>query len=136
MLQYVKYSIIIGLIAFFVALLMPNKVTYTAPQVIEAKPTISHAQDTWIRALEWCESSGSPKAVNPEDSDGTPSFGAFQFKPTTFDFFKKKYGIDGEIMDRDIQYQIVSQMVLNQDKVHFDKQFPNCVKKLGLPPRF
>jgi hypothetical protein len=135
-------SLIYWLVAALVALVLgltlaPETASYTAPPpVIQPnKPSLSHAQDTWVRALEWCESSGKPEAINPNDLDNTPSYGAFQFKPSTFEYFSKLYGITGELMDRDVQYEIVSQMVLHRDEIAWDKQFPWCVKKLGFPPR-
>lgn len=96
------------------------------------KPT--QRQEVWLSALEWCESGGSPTAINPKDLDGTPSLGAFQFKPSTFDLYSKKYGIKGELMDRDIQRLIVAQM-LNDSSVKWRNQFPDCVRnKIGYPP--
>lgn len=116
--------------------LMPGKATAPEPVIAEeVKPTLTHEQETWIRALEWCESRGNPEAVNEMDLDGTPSYGAFQFKPSTYQFFALKYGVEpGELMDREIQYQIVEQMVLHRDEIRWGQQFPWCVKKLGAPP--
>jgi len=98
------------------------------------EPSITHQQETWIRALEWCESNGSVEAINPKDLDDTPSYGAFQFKPSTFDYFAKLYDVSGELMDREAQYQIVKNMVLNRDKIAWSRQFSSCVRKLGYPP--
>lgn len=110
-------------------------------KVVEAK--VTHAQDTWIRALEWCESNGNPGAVNPKDKDGTPSYYSFQFKPETFRYYGEMYSViekeltHEEIMelirDREIQKTIVEHMVLDK-RVNFRQQFPACTKKLGLPP--
>lgn len=94
---------------------------------------LSHKEALWIAALEWCESRGDPEAVNEEDLDGTPSFGAFQFKPGTFSMFAKAYGIEGDLMDRDAQYAIVRRM-LDDRSVNWRQQFPGCVRILGLPP--
>jgi hypothetical protein len=108
------------------------------PLLDEPKPAIvhpTHAQETWIRALEWCESNGRAEAINPNDLDNTPSYGAFQFKPETFVGFNKKYGLTGELMDREAQYRIVVRMVLDPDRIAFDKQFPDCTRRLGFPPK-
>lgn len=100
--------------------------------VEESKVELTHQQDVWLSALEWCESRGDNSAVNPEDSDGTPSYYAFQFKPSTFDYFSKKYGVNGKISDYKAQRQIVAKMLLDED-VDLRRQFPACVKQLGLP---
>ena len=34
-----------------------------APEPVDDAPRLTHAQETWIRALEWCESRGNPEAV-------------------------------------------------------------------------
>lgn len=108
-------------------------------------PILTHQQEVWIYALEWCESHGVESAVNPKDKDGTPSYYSFQFKPGTFRSYGELYGVipkgltDKEITDRlkdyKLQKDIVSFMV--QDKaVNWEQQFPDCVKrKIGRPPR-
>lgn len=54
------------------ATLMP----ITAPPVVEM-PKLTHQQEVWIYALEFCESRGNTEAINPKDLDGTPSYGAY-----------------------------------------------------------
>lgn len=99
-------------------------------------PQTSHRQETWIAALEWCESRGDNSAINPKDLDGTPSYGAFQFKPSTLDYYAGMYGVaTTTLMDYDTQLAVVRQMVLHRDEIRWDRQFPWCVKKLGLPPK-
>src|SRR3990167_8303020 len=49
--------------------------------------------DNWQIELEICESQRNPLAVNPNDIDNTPSFGLYQFKPSTFELFVKKYDL-------------------------------------------
>jgi hypothetical protein len=111
-------------------------VTYVA--VAEAKvevPKLSHAQEVWKSALEWCESAGNPEAINKEDLDGTPSYGAWQFKPSTLDMFAKKYGIaTTTVMDYKVQEAVVTQMILHSKEINWRQQFPWCMKKIGLPP--
>ncbi len=105
---------------------------------------LSHQQETWIRALEWCESNGKTSAINPKDLDNTPSYGSFQFKPDTMYEYGIKYGIWSKQMDKEffkenllmnseLQSEIVGQMIFDK-RVNFRQQFPACTKKLGLPP--
>jgi len=106
---------------------------------------LSHRQETWRAALEWCESRGDPGAVNPKDRDGTPSYYSFQFKPSTFKSFGERYGIIEkgleiqEIKERMKDYQItlkiVEAMILDQKNINWENEFPGCVKKLGRPPK-
>ena len=124
------------------------------PTTIE--PQLTHAQDTWMRALEGCESRGIPEAVNPEDRDGTPSYGAWQFKPDTFWYYAELYDVDtpnlqeqidtepvvdgkqsltSPSFDRKYQRLVLKQMILHRDEIKWTQQFPDCVRKLGLPPR-
>lgn len=100
-----------------------------------AEPVLQQpsAQGIWIYALEWCESHGNPKAINPKDLDNTPSYGAFQFKPRTFSALAKAYGIKGEFMDPIAQQQIVARMI-NDKSMNLHVQFPGCTKKIGMPP--
>lgn len=91
-------------------------------------------QEKWLADLEQCESRGNPGAINPEDRDGTPSYGLLQFKPSTFEMFAKAYGIEGELMDPDAQRNIVRRM-MHDPSVRWETQFPDCVKKyIGRPP--
>ena len=91
--------------------------------------------EEWLLALEWCESRGRPSAVNPNDRDNTPSYGLLQFKPSTFDFFTKAYGLpEKELMDPDAQRAIVRRM-MQDPSIRWENQFPDCVKRhIGRPP--
>jgi hypothetical protein len=112
----------------------------------EPKITITHAQDVWINALEWCESRGNPANINPKDKDNTPSYYSFQFKPGTFRSYGEKYeiiekGLKEEVLrekmkDQKTQRKIVENML--QDKsVIWRNQFPDCVRnKIGYPPNY
>lgn len=125
----------------------PTVVQEAIPEtaIVEATttPKLSHRQEVWIGALEWCESRGNNEAVNEVDLDGTASYYAFQFKPGTLRYYGELYGIiekgktDGEIMsllkEYDIQRSIVEDMVLDHG-VQWERQFPGCVAKLGRPP--
>jgi len=100
-------------------------------------PTLSHAQEVWKGALEWCESQGVVSAVNPKDRDNTPSYGGFQFKPETLDYFAGIYGIatssDG-VMSYPVQSAVVDAMILDRGSIDWAHQFPVCVSRLGAPP--
>ena len=99
---------------------------------------LSFPQRAWLGALEWCESNGSPAAVNPKDVDDTPSYGILQFKPSTLEEYAKKYGITGALMNPDTQEKIVEHMILDTGitaKQWRHSLFPVCVSKLGSPPR-
>jgi len=91
-------------------------------------------QEAWLKRLEMCESTGNPNAINPNDLDNTPSYGLLQFKPSTFAEFSKAYGIEGELMDPDAQRAIVRRM-MHDPSVNWHQQFPDCVRRLGLPPQ-
>lgn len=113
--------------------------------VTEITPLLSHSQEVWLHALEWCESRGVVTAVNPKDLDNTPSYYSFQFKPGTFKGFGLQYGVlkkeevdtKEELMEKlkdyELQKAIVTQMILDP-KTSWYTQFPGCVKKLGKPP--
>ncbi len=96
--------------------------------------TLAHRQEIWLAVLEWCESRGFPDALNPIDKDGTPSFGAFQFKPDTFARYSKKYGIDGKLKDYNTQRAIVQRMI-GDPEVIWEQEFPDCVRRYGRPPQ-
>lgn len=117
-------------------------VTYEAPKKVLLK--INHEQETYIAALEWCESRGVVTAVNPNDLDNTPSYYSWQWKPSTFKYFGVKYKIlpeqitDAEatkvMTDYAMQRRVIEQMVLHRDQIEWAKQFPGCTKKIGFPP--
>ena len=115
-------------------LMIPKSASYTADE--PKKPTLSHQQELWLNVLEWCESRGDPVAVNPIDLDNTPSYGAFQFKPSTLDYYAEKYDVaTTTLMDYETQRSVVTQMILHRDEINWNQQFPWCVKKFGLPPK-
>ena len=119
----------------------------SAPEEIKiiTKPTLTHQQDIWRSALEWCESRGVKTAINPKDKDGTASYYSWQFKPSTFKAFGIKYGVLPKettnaqipelIKDYQLQKDIVENMILDKS-TKWEQQFPDCVKnKIGRPPR-
>lgn len=99
---------------------------------------LSEAQLAWIQKLRMCESSGNDDAINPRDLDLTPSYGRYQFKPSTFEYFSNKYKLGyqaDEYMQGDKQEEIVKRMI-NDPSVKIQNQFPLCVKvKIGYPPK-
>lgn len=140
------------MVALLIALHLANtklgRVSYTAPivevahaEVDTAAKILDHRQEVWLSALEWCESSGKNDAINAEDLDGTPSYGAYQFKPGTFSGYVNKYGIEVErekgdlytFMNYSTQRKIVKRM-MSDPEVRWEHEFPWCVKKLGRPP--
>lgn len=107
-------------------------------KIVEAETApvkLSHRQELWMNVLEWCESRGDPDAVNEKDLDGTASYGAFQFKPSTLNYYAEKYSVaTTTVMDYDVQKAVVTQMILHRNEIKWTQQFPDCVKKFGLPP--
>lgn len=91
--------------------------------------------DIWIAKLEQCESGGNWKALNPKDTDGTPSKGRFQFKDKTFNWLAKKYDIaTTSIWNGDEQEKIVRRMIVDPS-INLRNQFPDCIKNhIGMPP--
>lgn len=102
---------------------------------------ITHAQMVWLYALEWCESAGRKDNINENDTDGTPSYFSYQFKPSTLKMYGDRYGMIGDedimqlIQDYDLQRAIVERM-LHDERVRWNREFPGCTKKIGLPPRY
>ena len=120
----------------------------TKEEVSEVKkqigPVLSHRQEVWRYVLEWCECRGDHGAINPKDKDGTPSYYAFQFKPGTFKYYGELYEVipkdlkEAELMESlksyELQKAIVGYMILDP-KINWLQQFPDCVRKNGLPPK-
>lgn len=112
--------------------------------IAKVELTITHKQMVWLYALEWCESNGEVTAVNGNDTDGTPSYYSYQFKPGTFRGYGEKYGVIEKGLAHDVlmeklkshelQRKIVENMIIDPTVV-WTTQFPGCVRKLGLPPR-
>ena len=148
-----KLKILIGLIwigivsSLLLGWLGVSRITYVrqakAQEIEVTRETVTHAQEVWISALEWCESRGKPEAVNKVDRDGTPSYYSFQFKPGTFRYYAEKHQIiekglgDKTIMakmgSQETQELLVKHLV-NDKSIKWNQQFPDCVKKLGRPP--
>ena len=114
------------------------------PQLTFAELDLQHRQETWISALEWCESRGKNSALNPNDLDGTPSYSNFQWKPTTLLWYGQQYNliatsttvadVPSLLKDYELQREIVRHMIKDRHVV-WSTQFPDCTKRfVGLPP--
>lgn len=118
---------------------LAEKLIHREPQgevlATSTEKQLTHQQEIWMAMLEWCESRGKPTAINPKDSDGQPSYGAFQFRQATLDYYAERYGIaTTTIMDYDVQKKVIRAMILDQEHINWRQQFPLCVKKNGPPP--
>lgn len=116
-------------------LLLPVKAYSDEQEVVYMyRPALTPAQVIWLAHLMQCESTINAKALNPKDRDGTASIGILQFKQQTFDYYNKEYGLGGDIEDGVTQVAIVTRWIETPGTVDFAWQFPDCVKKHGLPP--
>lgn len=114
----------------------PVEIIHQAPTGTPLTVTlrVEDAQELWLEDLIHCESRGNPNAVNPEDLDGTPSYGLLQFKPSTFTGYRTQYGLpDAELMDPEAQKETVRHM-MQDPGVNWYQQFPACTQRLGTPP--
>lgn len=149
-----RYYIILALLALLVLFAIPF-VESPVPPSIDPQSQLAIAaplevivvqnKDDWLDDLERCESSGNPNAVNLVDKDGTASYGPYQFKPETLAVYGVKYGYllvgttpeellqSGRIFERDLQRDVVRGMTIDAD-VDLTNEFPDCVRKLGMPP--
>ena len=141
--KYILIAIATGVLAIIG---WPTRAEEAEIEVSQETPAkeITHQQDLWIGRLEWCESSGDNEAINKIDLDGTPSYYAFQFKPSTFKYYAIKYKIlSDDLEDEDYfnwmgdyekQRKVVEKMV-NDPGIDWYQQFPDCTRRLGLPPK-
>lgn len=134
----------IGTSTFIHSVRSPLDPKVAIASTIALQPTLTHAQLVYTYALEWCESGGDKAVINPKDSDNTPSYYSWQWKPSTFKYFGILYGIlpksetDAEakieMANYDTERKVLEAMVLHDRDINFAKQFPGCTRKLGLPP--
>ncbi len=138
--KYVFYLFYLLIFALLVIL-------FTLPRNTQADKVISPvatttvvaretSQDEWIDSLAVCESGNYAYAINPKDSDGTPSYGMFQFKTGTYLWLLGKYEIQSApIFSSTTQRAIVKRMI-NDPDIKIANQFPDCIKNhIGLPPK-
>lgn len=100
---------------------------------LEPRVFIPTPRSIWLDKLVMCESGGDPNAINPIDLDGTASLGLLQFKVGTFLMYLDRYEMEGELMDGEVQKAIVRRM-MDDPKVRWENEFPDCVRLLGRPP--
>lgn len=141
------YLVLLALVWLVVALLVIAPPIAASKAEVEGEDVtpspeeiaLQERREVWLNALEWCESRGIHSAVNKVDRDGTPSYGPFQFKPSTFAHYVEKYAIavpEGEdFMHYESQRAIVARMI-DDPEVNFANEFPDCVRnKIGPPPK-
>lgn len=122
-------------------LITPTKVQSNKEVQIVPPDPLTPEQHVWVQALRWCESRGNDNAINKVDRDGTPSYGRFQFKPSTYEYLSKRYGLASttDYMNGEQQQTIVEHMLLDPkitDNELRTRQFPDCIsRKIGLPAR-
>jgi hypothetical protein len=135
--------ILVSIVLLTFSIIVPETVLKAEQQMLVIDP-LTHQQRIYMGALEWCESRGVKTAINPKDMDGTPSYYSWQFKPSTFRYYGEKYDIlpklmsDADILvklkDYNTQKAIVEEMVLHAREINWKQQFPDCTRKIGLPP--
>ena len=113
--------------------------------VLQRSRGATSTPENWLLALEWCESNGDNTAINEIDRDGTASYYAYQFKPSTFRNYAEKYGVidkglsHAELMEalKDFQKtRATVQGMMEDPSVIWESQFPVCVKDfIGRPPK-
>jgi hypothetical protein len=86
--------------------------------------------------LAYCESSGNPKALNPNDA-GSPSYGLYQYKAATWKTYLAKYGLTpatgaplDHIYDASLQKELTRRIL--EDEVDGWKHWQTCSRKVGL----
>jgi hypothetical protein len=90
-----------------------------------------------------CESGCDTLKVNRRDTDGTPSYYCFQFKPSTWRLYVKKYDLFewqsfyeedwwNTMASCDLQREVVSLMFRDPDVRLRSGEFPGCSKILNL----
>lgn len=93
--------------------------------------------DMWLLNLSKCESGNNPEAINPHDH-GSPSYGLFQYKKSTWIMGMRKYNLapnaeDEELMnfifDRNTQTEL-TKLILSEPNGW--KHWFVCGKKIGL----
>ncbi len=146
-LWWLLFSTAVILILILTARTASSTIKVSEPEEIKLplKPILTHQQEIWLSALEWCESRGVKSAINPKDKDGTASYYSWQFKPSTFKNLGILYGVlpkettDKQIpellKDYQLQKDIVGFMILDKT-TNWSQQFPDCTKnKIGRPPK-
>lgn len=115
-------------------------------EILPVRYQPTHRQEVWRNVLEWCESNGVVTAVNPNDLDNTPSYYSFQWKPSTFKAYALRYElltpeqlntpekVMAEMANYNTQVLILNEMIGEREKINWKHEFPDCVRKYGIPP--
>ncbi len=110
-------------------------------EVEKPKIEITRQQDTYLKALQYCESGGRVN-VRIVDSNNKHSTGVLQFQNATF----KAKGIQYGVLPKDITNEEVEKLVFNpetqeliahyilQNEPKGESNWYNCTKKLGQYP--
>ncbi len=133
--------------ALFKEWLTVANMAYSGTTVIIPKPIpdkLTHAQRVYLGALEWCESRARADVVNENDPTGNDYYW-FQFQANTFYRYLYKYKLNdiwgepstlGQMMKNyEITMAIIENMILDKE-IKWSNEFPSCVAKLGMPPRY
>ncbi len=97
-------------------------------EVVGRDIVVKDELDEFIEELVQCESGGNNNAVG----DHGLALGILQYHQPTFDSFSKKYGIEGDIMNQDVQRKL-TRLILENEKEGWRHWF-NCSRSIGLPP--
>lgn len=100
-----------------------------------------------IALLKKCESGGNPNALNPIDLDGTPSYGCFQFKISTWKNYVIKYNLFNwkeleeadwfnTMWSCDLQEIVVEKMFFDPNVKLRTTEFPTCSKLLSIKENY
>lgn len=109
------------LVAILVALIiLPFAVLSYKAEGVEIK-TISEV----LEGLAMCESSNNPKAFNRFDG-GSPSYGLYQFKLSTFNHFGERYGLKHTDVMNPKQQEAIARMMLSEGRY---SHWYNCLVK-------
>lgn len=126
-----------AILVLIVGILLPNTRTDAklyAPTMTEqaALAVIKDAElDLWINKLVQAESNGREDVVIL-DVNGKYSHGCLQFQQGTFNSYAQRYGLEGNIMDCDLQKTLARKMI--EENINNWKHWFNSTKKIGLPP--
>ena len=138
--------ILIGLITGFVINNRLNILLRATGQIlpeVQSIESIKYFHEEWRMSMRLCESSDNPVAINPNDLDGTPSYGLYQYKPDTFKGYVIKYNLfdwknwdkadwENALMSRWHQEEVMTKMIPDLDVV-WETEFPDCTKQNGRP---
>ena len=138
-----KWTLLANIISLVAAATFVQQPATSQKQLVEPlipENQVSTTTTAILRDLRACESQGRDSAINPKDRDLTPSWGRYQFKPSTLYGWGKQYGtitdmepaeIMNVIMDGDLQERTLIEVLKDhqKDKRWWNQQFPDCGNK-------